>query len=64
MADIKKQDDKKNESRQEYGEKMSTVAWGSDEPEFSEALATDLKKLNQNKFFFNMDGDQHPDSQD
>jgi len=56
----KKQKDSNSKDR----EKMSTVSLGREEYEFSEALSTDLRKLNKNKFFFNMEGKKEGGSQD
>ncbi|MFZ5944160.1 MAG: hypothetical protein ACOYVD_08620 [Bacillota bacterium] len=53
-----------NKEHQRLREKMSTIGLGREENEASEALVTDLKKLNKNKFFFNLEGEKKGGSQD
>jgi len=46
---------KKTKDQREW-EKMSSVSLNKDDYEFSQALSTDLRKLNKNKFFFDLEG--------
>jgi len=53
--------DEKNDFKQR--ERVSSVSLKRDGHEFSEALTTDLRKLNTNKFFFNLEGEKEESSQ-
>lgn len=64
MSDVRKQKSFKKQAKPDYRQKMSTVGMARDEHEFSATLTTDLKKLNKNKFFFNTEGKNNPNSQD
>lgn len=44
-------------------EEISLVGLKRDEQEFSEALTTDIRILNRNKFFFNPEGEKDTGSQ-
>jgi len=54
----------KKDKGQNEREKMSSVSLKRDEYEYSEALSTDLRKLNKNKFFFNLEGEKDRSSQE
>lgn len=56
--------DKNNDSKVREREKISSVSLKRDGQEISEALTTDLKKMNKNKFFFNLEGEKEDSSQD
>ncbi|MGI6225213.1 MAG: hypothetical protein ACOYJ1_03065 [Peptococcales bacterium] len=49
---------KEKELKQKSREKISQVDLKRNVHEFSEPLSTDLKKLNSNKFFFNLEGEK------
>ena len=54
--------ERRQNERQEYRKKMSIIGRGEEGHQDTGALTTDLKKLNQNKFFFDLEGDSEPEN--